>query len=34
MDIHLLVSAPLTSIPLWTIKKRLHEAALTLKPTH
>ena len=34
VDIHLLMSALLTQIPLWTIDKRLHEAALTILPSH
>ena len=34
IDIHLLMSALLTGIPLWTIDKRLHEASLTLLPSH
>lgn len=34
IDIHLLMSALLTRIPLWTIDKRLHEASLSLLPTH
>jgi len=34
IDIHLLMSALLTRIPLWTIDKRLHEASLTLLPSH
>jgi len=33
-DIHLLISALLTGIPLWTKDKRLHEVSLTLLPTH
>jgi predicted nucleic acid-binding protein len=33
-DIHLLMSALLTGIPLWTKDKRLHEVSLTLLPTH
>ena len=32
IDIHLLMAALLTRIPLWTIDKRLHEASLTLLP--
>jgi hypothetical protein len=32
IDIHLLTSALLTGIPLWTIDKRLHEASLSLLP--
>ena len=31
IDIHLLMSAMLTRIPLWTIDKRLHEVSLTLR---
>jgi predicted nucleic acid-binding protein len=31
IDIHLLMSALLTRIPLWTIDKRLHEVSLTLQ---
>lgn len=34
IDIHLLMSALLTGIPLWTIDKRLHEVSLTLLPSH
>jgi predicted nucleic acid-binding protein len=34
IDIHLLMSSLLTGIPLWTIDKRLHEASLTLLPSH
>jgi predicted nucleic acid-binding protein len=34
IDIHLLMSALLTGIPLWTIDKRLHEVSLTLLPAH
>jgi predicted nucleic acid-binding protein len=34
IDIHLLMSALLTRIPLWTIDKRLHEVSLTLLPSH
>jgi predicted nucleic acid-binding protein len=34
IDIHLLMSAMLTRIPLWTIDKRLHEVSLTLLPSH
>ena len=34
IDIHLLMSALLTRIPLWTIDKRLHEASLSLLPSH
>jgi predicted nucleic acid-binding protein len=30
IDIHLLMAALLTRIPLWTIDKRLHEVSLTL----
>lgn len=30
IDIHLLMSAMLTGIPLWTIDKRLHEVSLLL----
>ena len=32
IDIHLLMSALLTGVPLWTIDKRLHEASLL--PSH
>ena len=34
IDIHLLMSALLTRIPLWTIDKRLHDVSLTLLPSH
>ena len=34
IDIHLLMAALLTRIPLWTIDKRLHEVSLTLLPAH
>jgi predicted nucleic acid-binding protein len=34
IDIHLLMSAMLTRIPLWTIDKRLHEVSLILLPSH
>ena len=34
IDIHLLTSALLTRIPLWTLDKRLHEVSLTLLPSH
>jgi predicted nucleic acid-binding protein len=34
IDIHLLISALLTGIPLWTIDKRLHEVSITLLPSH
>jgi len=30
IDIHLLMSALLTKVPLWTVDKRLHEVSLTL----
>jgi len=33
-DIHLLISALLTRMPLWTRDKRLHEVSLALLPTH
>jgi predicted nucleic acid-binding protein len=32
IDIHLLMSALLTGIPLWTLDKRLHEVSLKLHP--
>jgi len=32
IDIHLLMSALLTGIPLWTLDKRLHEVSQTLLP--
>jgi len=32
IDIHLLMSALLTGIPLWTFNKRLHELATSLLP--
>ena len=34
IDIHLLMSALLTRIPLWSFDKRLHETALALLPMH
>jgi len=34
IDIHLLMSALLTRVPLWTFDKRLHEASLALLPMH
>ena len=34
IDIHLLMSALLTRIPLWSFDKRLHEVSLKLLPTH
>ena len=34
IDIHLLMSSLLSRIPLWTLDKRLHDAALSLLPTH
>ena len=34
IDIHLLMSALLTRIPLWTTDKRLHDVSLTLLPSH
>ena len=34
IDIHLLMSAMLTGIPLWTIDKRLHEVSSMLLPSH
>lgn len=34
IDIHLLMSALLTGIPLWTIDKRLHDISLMLLPSH
>jgi len=34
IDIHLLMSALLTGIPLWTIDKRLHEVSLTILPSN
>jgi predicted nucleic acid-binding protein len=33
-DIHLLMSALLTGIPIWTLDKRLHEVSQALLPTH
>ena len=33
IDIHLLMSAMLTKVPLWTIDKRLHEISLQLRLT-
>jgi predicted nucleic acid-binding protein len=34
IDIHLLMSALLTRVPLWTLDKRLHETSLALLPMH
>jgi len=34
IDIHLLMSALLTGIPLWTLDKRLYEVSRTLLPSH
>jgi hypothetical protein len=34
IDIHLLMSALLSRIPLWTLDKRLHEISLKLLPSH
>lgn len=34
IDIHLLMSALLTNIPLWTLDRRLHEISLQLHLTH
>lgn len=34
IDIHLLMFALLTGIPLWTIDKRLHDISLMLLPSH
>ena len=34
IDIHLLMSALLTRIPLWTADKRLHEISRKLLPSH
>lgn len=34
IDIHLLISSLLSRIPLWTLDKRLHEAAQSLLPIH
>lgn len=34
IDMHLLVSAMLTSVPLWTLDKRLHEISRKLGLTH
>lgn len=34
IDIHLLMSAMLSGIPLWTADKRLHEVSRNLIPTH
>ena len=34
IDIHLLMSAMLSKIPLWTIDKRLHEISLQLRLTN
>ena len=34
IDIHLLMAALLTRIPLWTIDKRLDEVSITLLPAH
>lgn len=34
IDIHLLMSALLSRVPLWTLDKRLHAVSLTLLPSH
>ena len=34
IDMHLLLSAYLTKVPLWTMDKRLHEVARKLLPEH
>jgi hypothetical protein len=34
IDLHLLMSAMLNRIPLWTIDKRLHEVSLILLTSH
>ena len=34
IDIHLLMSALLTGIPLWTVDKKLHECATSLLSSH
>ena len=34
IDIHLLMSALLTGVPLWTLDKRLHQASITVLPAH
>jgi len=34
IDMHLLLSASITRIPLWTLDKRLHEISLKLLPAH
>lgn len=34
IDIHLLMSALLSRIPLWTMDKRLHDISLKLLPMH
>lgn len=34
IDIHLLMSAMLTKVPLWTIDKQLHAISLQLRLTH
>ena len=34
IDIHLLMSARLDRVPLWTVDKRLHDVSLTLLPFH
>ncbi len=34
IDIHLLMSAMLTKVPLWTIDRRLHEISFQLRLTH
>ncbi len=34
IDIHLLMSAMLTKISLWTLDKRLHEVSIKLRLTH
>jgi len=34
IDVHMLASAALTNMPLWTLDKRLHDTALTLKKAY
>ena len=34
IDIHLMMSAMLTQVPLWTVDRRLHEVSLKLRLTH
>lgn len=34
IDVHLLASAILTNVPLWTLDKRLRDVSLSFLPTH